>query len=123
MRAADRPAYEFNSAITVGMSAPPMGRIRSTPKARASATKIGKSHIAPGQITRATPHAAARARIARLRTFWFLYVMGRPGRSSWSLPKAMRLPVKVRKPRSISRARMLISNVPMALGPVLGLVR
>src|SRR5438105_435166 len=29
---AERPAYEFNSAITVGMSAPPIGIISSKPK-------------------------------------------------------------------------------------------
>ena len=38
-------------------------------------------------------------------TFWNGYVIGRVGSSSWSLPKAMRLAVNVRKPRSTSRAR------------------
>jgi hypothetical protein len=32
MAAAESPAYAFNSEITVGMSAPPMGTIISTPK-------------------------------------------------------------------------------------------
>ena len=35
---ADRPAYEFKSEITVGMSAPPIGMISSTPKMSDSAT-------------------------------------------------------------------------------------
>ena len=35
--AAESPAYEFRSEITVGMSAPPIGMIISTPKSRESA--------------------------------------------------------------------------------------
>src|SRR6266478_6780004 len=34
MAAAERPAYEFNSEMTVGMSAPPMGMIIRTPMMR-----------------------------------------------------------------------------------------
>ena len=33
-----RPAYEFRSAMTTGMSAAPMGRMRRTPETSASAT-------------------------------------------------------------------------------------
>jgi hypothetical protein len=36
--AADNPAYEFNSEMTVGMSAPPMGIIMSTPKIKGRIT-------------------------------------------------------------------------------------
>ena len=35
---ADRPAYAFRIEITVGISAPPMGMISSTPKASAMST-------------------------------------------------------------------------------------
>ena len=35
---ADSPAYEFNSEMTVGMSAPPIGMISSTPKMSDSTT-------------------------------------------------------------------------------------
>ena len=35
---AARPAYEFSSEMTVGMSAPPIGRISRTPKISDSVT-------------------------------------------------------------------------------------
>ena len=49
---ADRPAYEFSSEITVGMSAPPMGSTSRTPKARESPTTTGKSCQVVGYATR-----------------------------------------------------------------------
>ena len=39
--AAERPAYEFSSEITVGMSAPPIGIIISTPNISEITTMIG----------------------------------------------------------------------------------
>src|SRR5579885_1928783 len=39
-REAELPAYEFNIAITVGISAAPMGRIRNTPNTKDMATII-----------------------------------------------------------------------------------
>jgi hypothetical protein len=46
--AAERPAYELSSEITVGMSAPPIGMIISTPKKRAIRMMTGKSQVCPG---------------------------------------------------------------------------
>ena len=41
---ADSPAYEFSSEMTVGMSAPPIGRISSTPKASDSTMMSANAH-------------------------------------------------------------------------------
>src|ERR1700721_2458134 len=41
-RAAERPAYEFRSEMTVGMSAPPIGVTSKTPKKKATPTMAGK---------------------------------------------------------------------------------
>jgi len=73
MATADRPAYEFRMEMTVGMSAPPMGRMSSTPKARdrtSSPPKAAGAQGASGCSTRAVPRARARAKSARLMTFW-----------------------------------------------------
>ena len=47
-------------------------------------------------------------------TFWFLYVIGRVGSTSWSLPAAIRLPVNVRYPSStsttIAKVRKAVSS-------------
>ncbi len=48
---ADSPAYEFSSEITVGMSAPPIGSISSTPNASDSTTTTGKSCQVVGYAT------------------------------------------------------------------------
>ena len=47
--AAESPAYELSSEITVGMSAPPIGMIISTPKSERRCRMIsGKSQVWPG---------------------------------------------------------------------------
>ena len=67
---ADRPAYELRNEITVGMSAPPIGRISSTPKTSASAMMIGNAHDCVGSITSTTPSAAATPSSRKLTMFW-----------------------------------------------------
>ena len=52
MATADRPAYEFSSEITVGMSAPPIGMISSTPNASDSTRMMTNSHHCSGRTTR-----------------------------------------------------------------------
>ena len=69
MALADNPAYEFNSAITVGISAPPMGMISSTPNSSASAAKIGNSTLRSGETIKASPTPAAAAKTPRLTKF------------------------------------------------------
>ena len=57
---ADRPAYAFRIEITVGMSAPPIGMISSTPNASDSAISAGNAIIEPVGLTiRNTPMASA----------------------------------------------------------------
>src|SRR5438270_9661046 len=46
--AAERPAYEFNSEITVGISAPPIGITSITPNSSAMPTITGYRWVAPG---------------------------------------------------------------------------
>ena len=70
MALADNPAYEFSSAITVGMSAPPMGMISSTPNNNASAAKSGNNTVCSGETINATPTPAAAAKTPRLTKFW-----------------------------------------------------
>jgi hypothetical protein len=48
MAAAERPAYEFNNEMTVGISAPPIGITRKTPNRRAIPTIAGKYGLASG---------------------------------------------------------------------------
>ena len=52
MATAESPAYEFSSEMTVGMSAPPIGRISSTPNSSDSTTTTGKSCQVSGLATR-----------------------------------------------------------------------
>jgi hypothetical protein len=66
------PAYALRIAITVGMSAPPMGMMRRTPKERASAMIAAKAtgaHAAAGCRMIPTPRATARIRRPRLVKF------------------------------------------------------
>jgi len=72
MATAARPAFALRMEITVGMSAPPIGRMRRTPKSRESpmiARKAGPAQGASGDRTTATPSAAASASSARFTTF------------------------------------------------------
>ena len=56
--------------MTVGMSAPPIGMISSTPKARPSTAMIGTIQSAFGLNTSTTTRTAPAPRIAKLMTFW-----------------------------------------------------
>ena len=69
---AERPAYELRSEITVGMSAPPIGRISSTPNTSDSTTTTGNSCQASGFTTRYRPAPIAIASSTKLKMFWFL---------------------------------------------------
>ena len=100
----------MSSEITVGMSAPPIGMISSTPNTSDSPTMTGKSCHCVGSQIRPTPANTAIASSARFTAFWPRYVMGRVGITSWSLPAAIRLPVKVRKPRITSTTMAPVRN-------------
>ena len=90
--AADRPVNAFSSEITTGMSAPPIGSTNRLPSS-APATRIPttKSHCGSvpavammiARDDRDREQAEVDEQLARAA--W----IGRPGRISWSLPKAM----------------------------------
>ncbi len=96
--------------MTVGMSAPPIGMINSTPKASEIKIISGNSSQAFGKNTNSTPAKMATPNSDKLIAFWPLYVIGRVGMISMSLPAAIRLPVKVRKPRITSATRAPTPN-------------
>ena len=56
--------------MTVGMSAPPIGMIRSTPKASASTAMIGTIQVWPGSKTSTTTSARAAPSTAKFTAFW-----------------------------------------------------
>src|SRR2546427_2270192 len=55
MALADSPAYELRSAMTVGISAPPIGMMSRNPNNSASVMKIGNIQVCSGEMTSATP--------------------------------------------------------------------
>ena len=97
--AAERPVKAFSSEMTTGMSAPPMGSTTHSPSTPAATRIASMSSSASEPAVIATAQATATASSARLRTCWSgPMVMGRPGMSSWSLPKATFEPQKETEP-------------------------
>ena len=71
MATAERPAYEFSSEMTVGMSAPPIGMISSTPNSSESTMITGnRKDSCSGRKMSAMPHTTAIARRPRFDAFW-----------------------------------------------------
>ena len=69
---AESPAYPLRMAITVGMSAPPIGMIRRMPNASASTMMIGNSsapRAAAGWLTMAAARIRAMTSSRKLMTF------------------------------------------------------
>ena len=97
--AAERPVNAFSSEITTGMSAPPIGSTTALPSSAAHTsmpTKIPSEWL-PAAI--ATAAASASPRSAKFTGCCAApSVIGRPGISSWSLPKAMFEPQKDTEP-------------------------
>ena len=87
--AADSPVNAFSSEITTGMSAPPIGSTNMLPSS-AAATRITMkrpSDSVPDAIAIAQPtQIASRPRLMNCCPGSWI---GRPGRISWSFPKAM----------------------------------
>ncbi len=63
------PAYEFKSEMTVGMSAPPIGMISSTPKTSDRTINAANAGQNSGRIDKYTPEAMASASSDRLTRF------------------------------------------------------
>ena len=64
--AAARPVKAFSSEITTGMSAPPIGRTKRTPKSDAPATSAHSSHSCSTPATSAMPAATQREEECRV---------------------------------------------------------
>ena len=88
----------FSSEMTTGMSAPPMGSTNMLPSIAAE-TRIAmnsSSDSEPAAMATAQPTAISSS--AALTNCWPGSWIGRPGRISWSLPKAMFEPQKEIEP-------------------------
>jgi len=73
MATAERPALALRIEMTVGMSAPPMGRINRTPKSSERAitpVKAAPLQGAAGETSSASPRPAATRSRPILTTFW-----------------------------------------------------
>ena len=114
---ADSPAYEFRIEITVGMSAPPIGMISSTPNASASTMISGetRSPTSRGRVRdEQQPPSSDGQRQQPEVAEVLIRIRHRPLRNpltSCSLPAAIRLPVSVRKPRMTSTTIAIIRKV------------
>ena len=96
---AARPAYELSSEMTTGMSAPPMGSTASDAEHEARAAHRVEELALGWDPARRTPASPASRRTSRCSMkFWPLKVIGAPVMKPCSLPKAIKLPVKVREP-------------------------
>jgi hypothetical protein len=102
VEAAASPVQAFRSEITIGMSAPPIGSTKRTPRMSApgkrSASQIPSSVAAVSAINTMSA-APTRALIA----FCAGKTIGRPGTTSCSFPKATRLPQKLTEPASAEK--------------------
>src|SRR5262245_566693 len=99
MPAAAQPEYEFSIETTTGMSAPPIGMMRVTPRTMARMVMTQKVHVAaPRLVTSMTMRAMMAAKIAMLRTWRAGKMIGAPDMLPLSLAKAMTEPEKVIAP-------------------------
>src|SRR3990172_5898536 len=92
------PEYEFNRAMTTGMSAPPIGMTESTPRISARMLSTMNRPDAGGATMTYTESPIAISSRTRLSQCCPLNRIGRPGMISWSFAKAMTLPVNVTPP-------------------------
>ena len=115
--AAESPVKAFSSEITTGMSAPPIGSTNMFPRI-AAATRITMkrpSDSVPDAIATAQPTQIASS--PRLMNCWPGSWIGRPGRISWSFPKAMFEPQNETEPM-IAANRIGISASSSGLPPM-----
>ena len=88
--AADRPVHAFSIEITTGMSAPPIGSTTALPSRAAHTSMPMNTACEWSPAAMSTAAAMASTSSKRLTTCWAApSVIGRPGRISCSLPKAM----------------------------------
>ena len=110
--AALRPVKALSSEMTTGMSAPPIGRTTKLPSTAAASSSTIMRISASEPPTMATAHATATSSSARFSTCCVRpgpTVIGRPGRISCSLAKAMFEPQKETEP-TIAAKRLKIAT-------------
>ena len=110
--AALRPVNALSSEITTGMSAPPIGSTTKLPSTAAASSSTMMRPSASEPATIATAQATATSSSTRLSTCCVRpgpKLIGRPGRISWSLPKAMFEPQKDTEP-TIAANRLKIAT-------------
>ena len=99
--AADSPVNALSSEITTGMSAPPIGSTTMLPRS-AETTRIPRMNSAWewDPANRMTALSTAIVNNARFKMVWLApgSLIGRPGRISCNLPKAMFDPQKLIDP-------------------------
>ena len=97
--AADRPVKALSNEITTGMSAPPIGSTSMFPSSPAQ-TRIPRMNSACEWVPAASTTAEMTVieNRARLMNAWPGSLIGRPGSTSCSLPKAMFEPQKEIEP-------------------------
>ena len=98
---------------TTGMSAPPMGRIRSTPSTRASSVN-SSSDAKRSWSTKSAPRPRIARAMSRLIRCWPRNTSGRPVISAWSLAKATSEPVQVTVPMKLPAKSSAMSTPPGA---------
>ena len=104
------PVNAFNSEMTTGMSAPPIGRTNMTPKSSASPIRAMSTHSPSTPAIAATPRAAAPSRTRMLTTFCPGKTIGRPLMSSWSFPYAIAEPANEIDPISAESTTETVSS-------------
>src|SRR5215469_8229581 len=92
------PVNEFNSEMTTGMSAPPIGSTAKTPSISAAATKPPNTAGVKYPSTSATARPTTDSAINPLTNCWPVYVIGRPVMSSWSFANATSEPANEIEP-------------------------
>ena len=97
--AAASPVNELSSEITTGISAPPIGSTKSTPRISVRPSAMLKKSNSFGVLAISMPQQTTIAmRISALTTCWPGYVIGRPVISSCSFRNAMTDPEKLSAP-------------------------
>ena len=113
-----RPVKAFSSEITTGMSAPPIGRTKRTPKSSDAPISTQSSHSSWTPETSASPQPTARRKTAPLTNCCPGYVIGRPPISSCSFANAIIEPANEIEP--ISAESMIASEMSIFGDPASG---
>ena len=94
------PVNELSNEITTGMSAPPIGKVKKTPRSSAASRSVGKaqSGSTPSVATNQIARPSIASRTPPLTICCPGYVTGRPVITSWSLRNAIIEPERLIAP-------------------------